>query len=56
MKKLMFALAIASVTVIGTDLIAQEIESGLRVGESAGVFNVTDCTGPAQGKAPLCYR
>ena len=34
---------------------AAEIKSGLQVGDSAGAFNVKDCTGPAKGKS-LCYR
>lgn len=34
---------------------AAEIESGLKVGEKAGAFNVKDCTGPSKGKS-LCYR
>lgn len=34
---------------------AGDLESGLKVGESAGAFNVKDCTGPNAGKS-LCYR
>lgn len=34
---------------------AAELESGLQVGDSAGPFNVKDCTGPNAGKS-LCYR
>ncbi len=33
---------------------AEEIQSGLQVGERPGQFNVKDCTGPAAGKT-LCY-
>jgi len=32
-----------------------ELKSGLQPGESAGAFNVKDCTGPRKGKS-LCYR
>lgn len=34
---------------------AADLKSGLQVGDSAGAFNVKDCTGPAKGKS-LCYR
>lgn len=34
---------------------AADLESGLKVGERAGAFNVKDCTGPSAGKS-LCYR
>lgn len=30
-------------------------QSGLQPGDSAGAFNVLDCTGPAKG-TKLCYR
>ena len=35
-------------------LAAEELRSGLQVGESLSQFNVKDCTGPASGKT-LCY-
>ncbi len=34
---------------------AADLQSGLKVGESAGAFNIRDCTGPNAGKT-LCYR
>jgi len=34
---------------------AADLQSGLQVGDSAGYFEVKDCTGPAAGKS-LCYR
>ena len=34
---------------------ADELESGLKVGEAAGPFVVKDVTGPNAGKS-LCYR
>ena len=34
---------------------AADLESGLKIGQSAGAFNVKDITGPAAGKT-LCYR
>ena len=35
--------------------VAADLQSGLQVGEAAGVFNVKDITGPNKGKS-LCYR
>ena len=35
--------------------VAGDLESGLQVGDSAGAFNVKDCTGPNAGDT-LCYR
>lgn len=35
--------------------VAADLQSGLKVGDPAGVFNVKDCTGPSAGKS-LCYR
>ena len=34
---------------------ADELKSGLQPGDSAGAFQVLDCTGPAKGGS-LCYR
>lgn len=36
-------------------VVMAKVESGLKVGEKAGAFNVKDCTGPAKGRS-LCYR
>ena len=35
--------------------VAEELQSGLKVGENAGFFLVKDITGPSAGKS-LCYR
>ena len=35
--------------------VAGDLESGLQVGDSAGAYTVSDCTGPNAGKS-LCYR
>lgn len=40
---------------VGALVVAAEVKSGLQVGDSAGAFNVKDCTGPNEGKT-LCYR
>ena len=47
-----FALTIAAA---GLTAHAAELESGLKVGEQPGAFNVKDITGPNKGKS-LCYR
>jgi hypothetical protein len=46
------ALLLATAGVAAT---ADELESGLQVGDKAGAFQVKDCTGPAKDKS-LCYR
>ncbi len=46
------ALAALSFSAMAT---AGDLESGLKVGQSAGAFNVKDCTGPNAGRS-LCYR
>ena len=46
------ALVAASFTAVAS---AEDLESGLQVGESAGAFNVLDVTGPNAGRK-LCYR
>jgi len=43
-----------AMTSVNSGLLAEEVESGLCVGEFAGPFKVLDCTGPAAGKT-LCY-
>ena len=35
--------------------VAEDLQSGLQVGDKAGYFEVKDCTGPSAGKS-LCYR
>ena len=40
---------------VGVVVAAEELKSGLQVGEHAPAFNVRDITGPNQGKT-LCYR
>lgn len=45
------ALAVAACGVA----VAEELQSGLQVGDHAGPFNVRDITGPNKGKS-LCYR
>ena len=46
------ALVAATFTAVAS---AEDVESGLQVGERAGAYNVTDVTGPNAGRK-LCYR
>jgi hypothetical protein len=50
----MLALSSAVVLTAGV-VLAGDLKSGLQPGESAGAFNVKDCTGPKKGES-LCYR
>lgn len=54
MKRLLVPSAALLIATCGV-IVAGELKSGLQVGDSAGAFNVLDCTGPNQGKK-LCYR
>ena len=53
MKK--FLASFAAVLVVAGMVIAAEVESGLKVGDQVGAYNVKDITGPNAGKS-LCYR
>ena len=53
--KTFVATSVALLTVSFAVAAAAELESGLQVGDSAGPYNVKDCTGPNAGKS-LCYR
>jgi len=48
-------LAVACVALVGVAFAADEVKSGLGIGESVPAFNVRDITGPSKGKT-LCYR
>jgi hypothetical protein len=54
MKTLVPSIAILALA-FSAVAVAADLESGLQVGDSAGAFNVKDCTGPSAGKS-LCYR
>lgn len=47
--------SIALTAAVAGVVIAADLQSGLKVGEHAGAFNVKDITGPNKGKS-LCYR
>src|SRR5262245_32977184 len=55
MKKFSGIAALCLLTVAGVAFAADQLESGLPVGESVPAFNVRDITGPNEGKT-LCYR
>lgn len=46
---------VVSLIVMGTSFASDPVESGLKVGEFVGPFNVDDITGPNKGTT-LCYR
>jgi hypothetical protein len=54
MKLLAPTVALVCVTA-GAFAWADELKSGLQLGEHAGAYNVKDITGPNKGKS-LCYR
>ena len=55
MKKFAGLVAVLSVAMLSTAFAADEVKSGLPVGEFVPAFNVRDVTGPNVGKT-LCYR
>jgi len=55
MKKFSGVAAACLLVVTGVAFAADELKSGLPVGESVPAFNVRDITGPSKGKT-LCYR
>lgn len=54
MKTLVPTIAIVALS-ISAVAVAADLQSGLKVGQKAGYFEVTDSTGPSAGKS-LCYR
>ena len=46
---------VVSIVMVGTVHAGEAVQSGLKVGEPAGAFDVDDVTGPNKGKT-LCYR
>jgi hypothetical protein len=55
MKKFSGVAALCLLVVAGVAIAAEELKSGLPVGEQVPPFNVRDITGPAKGTT-LCYR
>jgi hypothetical protein len=55
MRRKVFASAAVVLTLAGVALAAETLKSGLQPGESAGFFEVKDCSGPNEGRS-LCYR
>ena len=53
MKKMLACFA--AVLLVGGMVVAADVESGLKVGDSPSAYNVKDITGPNAGKS-LCYR
>ena len=56
MKRLVATcVALVAATMLTAVASAEDVESGLQVGDHAGAYNVTDVTGPNAGRK-LCYR
>jgi hypothetical protein len=55
MRHLLFPSAVLLMVAVGATVAAEEIKSGLQVGERTTPFNIRDITGPNAGKT-LCYR
>ncbi len=55
MRTLLAPSTVFLIAAAGVALAAEELKSGLQVGERTAAFNVRDITGPNQGKT-LCYR
>jgi hypothetical protein len=55
MKRLLVPSAALLMATVGVVVAAEELESGLQVGDRTSAFNVRDITGPNAGKT-LCYR
>jgi hypothetical protein len=55
MRSLLVPSAFLLVATVGMAVAAEELKSGLQVGEKAPAYNIRDITGPNAGKT-LCYR
>lgn len=55
MRRQLMSSAVFLAAVVGVAAAAEEIKSGLQVGERTSPYNIRDITGPNAGKT-LCYR
>jgi hypothetical protein len=55
MNKALWASTAVLCTTVGVVWAADELKSGLQVGEATKAYNIRDITGPNKGKT-LCYR
>lgn len=55
MRRVITSSAALLIATVGVAIAAEEIKSGLQVGDSTAFYHVRDITGPNQGKT-LCYR
>jgi hypothetical protein len=55
MRRLLIPSAILLTATIGVAVAAEELKSGLQVGERTSPYYIRDITGPNSGKT-LCYR
>ena len=55
MRSLLVPSAVLLMAAAGAVVAAEELKSGLQVGDKTSPFNIRDITGPNAGKT-LCYR
>ena len=55
MRSLQVTSAVLLIAAVGVAVAAEELKSGLQVGERTSAYNIRDITGPSAGKT-LCYR
>lgn len=55
MNRLLASGAMLAIAACAATSMAEDLKSGLQLGESAGFFLVKDVTGPNKGKS-VCYR
>jgi hypothetical protein len=55
MRSLLVPSAALLMATVGVAVAAEELKSGLQVGDRTSAYNIRDITGPNAGKT-LCYR
>jgi hypothetical protein len=55
MRSLLIPSAAVLMATVGVAVAAEELKSGLQVGDRTSAYNIRDITGPNAGKT-LCYR
>ena len=55
MRSLLAPSAALLIATVGVAFAAEELKSGLQVGDRTSAYNIRDITGPNAGKT-LCYR
>ena len=55
MRRLLVSSAVLLTATLGVAVAAEQLKSGLQVGDRTSPYNIRDITGPNAGKT-LCYR